>query len=62
MPLVCIVLDDLFFFGPSDPPMRRNKPPSLVSLCLGVLGQYLEDIMADLADIVMEFPPDTKVP
>ncbi|XP_020244232.1 uncharacterized protein LOC109822444 [Asparagus officinalis] len=45
----------------SDLLLRRNKPRSLVSLCLGVLGQFFEDIVADLSDVASEFPPDAKL-
>ena len=55
------MFNDLTFFGSLDPPLRRNKPRSLVSLCLGVIGQYLEDIVADLTVIASDFPPDAKV-
>lgn len=44
-----------------DPPARKTKPRTLVSLCLGVLGQYFEDIVANLAEIVSAFPPDAKL-
>lgn len=40
---------------------RRTKAPSLVSLCLAVIGSHLEDIVLDLADIAVSFPADIKV-
>lgn len=45
----------------SDLPFRKKKPRRLVSLCIGVLGQHLEDIIADISEIAAEFPPDIKV-
>ncbi|XP_065862390.1 uncharacterized protein [Euphorbia lathyris] len=39
----------------------KNQPPSLVSLCLGVVGQNLEDIIADLGEIASGFPPHIKM-
>ncbi|KAI3510024.1 hypothetical protein L1887_25550 [Cichorium endivia] len=41
-------------------PLEKRKPPSLVSLCLGIIGKHLEDIIEDL-DIVASFPPDIKM-
>lgn len=41
-------------------PLEKRKPPSLVSLCLGIIGKHLEDIIEDL-DLVASFPPDIKV-
>lgn len=40
---------------------EKNKAPSLLSLCLGVVGKHLEDIVADLAEISVTFPSDIKV-
>ncbi|KAF3453462.1 hypothetical protein FNV43_RR03902 [Rhamnella rubrinervis] len=40
---------------------EKNKAPSLVSLCLGVVGKHLEDIVADLAEIAVTFPSDIKM-
>lgn len=40
---------------------RTKSPPSLQSLCLGVVGKHLEDIIPDLAEIAINFPPDVKV-
>ncbi|XP_042952309.1 uncharacterized protein LOC122289404 [Carya illinoinensis] len=31
--------------------LKKTKPPSLVSLCLGLVGKHLEDIIEDLAAI-----------
>ncbi|KAF3792661.1 hypothetical protein EJ110_NYTH11272 [Nymphaea thermarum] len=39
----------------------KGKPRSLVSLCLGVLGQNLEDILNDICEIAPIFPPDIKL-
>lgn len=41
--------------------LKKTKPPSLVNLCLGILGRYLEDIIADISEIAAGFPPDIKV-
>ncbi|KAH6786386.1 RNI-like superfamily protein [Perilla frutescens var. hirtella] len=40
---------------------RRKAPPSLLSLCLGVVGCNLEDIIDDLAEIALAFPADIKM-
>lgn len=42
-------------------PFEKPKPPSLVSLCLGVVGKHFEDITEDLGDIAANFPADIKV-
>lgn len=42
-------------------PFERKKPPSLVSLCVGVIGKNLEDIIPDLDEISANFPSDVKV-
>lgn len=42
-------------------PLEKSKPPSLVSLCLGVVGKHLEDIIADLDEIAVNFPADIKI-
>ncbi|KAL0912132.1 hypothetical protein M5K25_018083 [Dendrobium thyrsiflorum] len=43
-------------------PFRKKKAPQrLVSLCIGVLGQHLEDIIADILEIAAEFPADIKL-
>jgi hypothetical protein len=39
----------------------KSKPPSLLSLCLGVVGKNLQDIIAHLSDISIAFPPHIKV-
>lgn len=39
----------------------KAKTPSLVSLCLGVVGKHLEDIIEDLGEIAINFPADIKV-
>ncbi|KAI4306107.1 hypothetical protein L6164_029415 [Bauhinia variegata] len=41
--------------------LQKKKPPSLVSLCLGVVGRHLEDIVADLGEISLSFPGDVKM-
>lgn len=40
---------------------KKTKPPTLFSLCLGVVGKHLEDIIEDLGEIAINFPADTKV-
>lgn len=40
---------------------ERKKPPNLVSLCVGVIGKHLEDIIPDLDEISANFPSDVKV-
>lgn len=40
---------------------KKKKPPSLVSLCIGVIGRHLEDIVADLGEIAVNLPADIKV-
>ncbi|GER32267.1 RNI-like superfamily protein [Striga asiatica] len=40
---------------------RGKSAPSLLSLCLGVVGSNLEDIVDDLAEISYSFPSDIKV-
>ncbi|KAH7546723.1 hypothetical protein FEM48_Zijuj01G0231800 [Ziziphus jujuba var. spinosa] len=39
----------------------KRNPPSLVSLCLGVIGKHLEDIVPDLPEISVTFPSDIKM-
>ncbi|KAJ6893979.1 hypothetical protein NC652_027911 [Populus alba x Populus x berolinensis] len=39
----------------------KSKPPSLLSLCLGVVGKNLQDIIAHLSDISIAFPPHIKM-
>lgn len=41
--------------------LKRGGPPSLVSLCLGVVGRHLEEIVPCLSDISDFFPADIKV-
>ena len=41
--------------------LGKSKPPSLVSLCLGVIGKNLQEIIAYLNDISIAFPPHIKV-
>ncbi|XP_062169368.1 uncharacterized protein LOC133875292 isoform X4 [Alnus glutinosa] len=40
---------------------KKTKPPTLFSLCLGVVGKHLEDIIEDLGEIAINFPADTKM-
>ncbi|KAJ4833031.1 hypothetical protein Tsubulata_010660 [Turnera subulata] len=40
---------------------QKQRPPSLVSLCLGVVGENLEDIVADLSEIASGFPAHIKI-
>lgn len=40
--------------------IMKKKPPSLVSLCLGVIGRHFEDIIEDLAEIAA-IPSSMKV-
>uniref|UniRef100_A0A5B7C6W1 RNI-like superfamily protein n=1 Tax=Davidia involucrata TaxID=16924 RepID=A0A5B7C6W1_DAVIN len=42
-------------------PLERPKTPSLVSLCLGVVGKHFEDIIEDLGEIAASFPADIKM-
>ncbi|URE06567.1 hypothetical protein MUK42_19215 [Musa troglodytarum] len=42
-------------------PLKKTRPPSLVNLCLGILGRYLEDIIADISEIAAGFPSDIKL-
>ncbi|KAK0599879.1 hypothetical protein LWI29_009393 [Acer saccharum] len=39
----------------------KAKPPSLLALCLGVVGKHLEDIIVDLGEIAVNFPADIKI-
>ncbi|KAL2316747.1 hypothetical protein Fmac_030623 [Flemingia macrophylla] len=41
--------------------LEKKKPPSLVSLCVGVLGRHLEDIIEDLSEIAINLPADIKI-
>ncbi|GFP79113.1 hypothetical protein PHJA_000054800 [Phtheirospermum japonicum] len=40
---------------------KGKAAPSLVSLCMGVVGSNLEDVTDDLADIALTFPSDIKM-
>ncbi|EXB72070.1 hypothetical protein L484_000960 [Morus notabilis] len=40
---------------------KKKGPASLVSLCLGLVGKHLEDLIPDLADIAVNFPADIKM-
>lgn len=64
--LVKIFNDSLFtelidHFNVMGSPFPANIPRKLVSLCLGVLGQHLEDIVGHLAEISMILPGNIKV-
>ncbi|KAF6173306.1 hypothetical protein GIB67_027001 [Kingdonia uniflora] len=48
-------------WGASVSSREKIKRRSLISLCLGVLGQHLEDIIDDLSEISVNFPPDSKM-
>lgn len=39
----------------------KKKPPTLVSLCLGIVGKHLEDLIQDLDEIAINFPADIKM-
>ncbi|KAK1440070.1 hypothetical protein QVD17_05895 [Tagetes erecta] len=41
-------------------PLKTRKPPALVSLCLGVIGKHLDDIIEDL-EVLTSFPSDIKM-
>ncbi|CAH8336984.1 unnamed protein product [Eruca vesicaria subsp. sativa] len=41
--------------------LKPGPPPSLVSLCLGVVGRHLEEIIPCLSDISHIFPSDIKM-
>ncbi|KAJ6417062.1 hypothetical protein OIU84_002871 [Salix udensis] len=41
--------------------LGKSKPPSLVSLCLGVIGKNLQEIIAHLSDISIAFPPHIRI-
>jgi hypothetical protein len=45
----------------SDSFSKKDKPRKLVSLCLGTLGQHLEDIISDISEFAALFPPHIKV-
>ncbi|CAN0915639.1 hypothetical protein LINGRAHAP2_LOCUS29234 [Linum grandiflorum] len=40
---------------------KKGKPPSLVSLCLGLLGTHLEDIVGQLGEVSIGFPAHIKL-
>ncbi|MCL7031319.1 hypothetical protein MKW94_030726 [Papaver nudicaule] len=40
---------------------EKSKCPSLVSLCLGVIGQHFEEIFECVGEVLASFPPDTKL-
>ncbi|XP_062229583.1 uncharacterized protein LOC133927234 isoform X2 [Phragmites australis] len=40
---------------------KKAKPRKLVSLCLGTLGQHLEDIITDISEFAAFFPPHIKL-
>ncbi|XP_027331922.1 uncharacterized protein LOC113847190 [Abrus precatorius] len=40
---------------------KKTKPPRLVSLCIGVIGKHLEDIITDLSEIAINLPADIKI-
>uniref|UniRef100_A0A803LY84 RNI-like superfamily protein n=1 Tax=Chenopodium quinoa TaxID=63459 RepID=A0A803LY84_CHEQI len=42
------------------PPLKRTKPPSLVSLCIAVIGKHLEDLIPELGEIAIGFPAHIK--
>lgn len=41
--------------------IKKRRPPSLVNLCLGVVGKHLEDIIDDLPEIASTFPSHIRV-
>ena len=41
--------------------VEKRKPPSFVSLCLGVVGWDLEDIIEDLSEIAVNFPAEGEI-
>lgn len=42
-------------------PFEKKKLPTLVSLCIGIIGKHLEDIVPDLGEIAAGFPADIKM-
>ncbi|KAK4805005.1 hypothetical protein SAY86_004822 [Trapa natans] len=46
---------------PKGAPDKKTKPPSLVGLCLMVVGKHFEDIVSDLEAIAGCFPADVKM-
>lgn len=45
----------------SDQAPQKSNPRKLVSLCIGLLGEHLEEIISDLLEISAGFPPEIKV-
>ncbi|KAH9620077.1 hypothetical protein KSS87_005315 [Heliosperma pusillum] len=41
--------------------VKRTKAPSLLSLCIGVIGKHLEDLIPDLGEVAINFPADIKI-
>jgi hypothetical protein len=52
---------DLQIVITSDSLTKKAKPRKLVSLCLGTLGQHLEDIITDISKFAAFFPSHIKV-
>ncbi|CAN4102707.1 unnamed protein product [Withania somnifera] len=52
---------DSHFFQSSVLAIKKKKPPSLVSLCLEVIGRHFEDIIEDLSEIAANFPSTMKM-
>ncbi|KAG0478154.1 hypothetical protein HPP92_012873 [Vanilla planifolia] len=42
-------------------PFEKKKPQRLVNLCIEVLGQHFEDIIADISEIAVQLPIDVKL-
>ena len=42
-------------------PPKKVKLPSLVSLCITVIGKHLQDLIPELAEIAIAFPTHVKV-
>ncbi|CAL1354210.1 unnamed protein product [Linum trigynum] len=40
---------------------QKGRPPSLASLCLGVLGRHLDDVIGELSEISVGFPAHIKL-
>lgn len=49
------------FFQTSALAIKKRKPPSLESLCLGFIGRHFEDIVEDLTEIAANFPSTMKM-
>ncbi|AET00521.1 putative leucine-rich repeat domain, L domain-containing protein [Medicago truncatula] len=41
--------------------LTKTKPPSLVNLCIGLIGRHLEDIIEDLDEIAIGLPAEIKL-